>query len=161
MAGLLIRYRSLTGCWQLPTRLSQNRNRFLIQRRELQRTSHSINYSMLSTRNQIAFPDTHHAPAFLPKCERHQPIARNVFVEFRQPKMQSAFWRIAEFTPAVAVPKAAVHEQYESMAWEDEIRLAEQLLTATPTLKSMQPQKSNHAQLSVFVAASPNPGHNV
>jgi hypothetical protein len=63
---------------------------------------------------QLALPDNQDAPFLPPKLTLNDLIPLDVVREFLVPELCSGLGQIREFTPAVPMPEAPVHENNDS-----------------------------------------------
>jgi hypothetical protein len=86
----------------------------------------------VTTRDEIAFPNSQHTPVRFPERSVNQPITRNIPMEFRQPEFDPTFRRVAKFAVRMPMPETAVDEHDEAMLWKDKVWLAEQFRIPPP-----------------------------
>ena len=112
-------------------------------------------------RFQVTLPNPYYFPTGPLQCARHQFIARNVAIEFGQPKFTSTLWNVGKLAGSMTVPETPVHENCHTLAAEDEVWFAKQFLTPPPARNVVVLQQGDQTHLGGTIATSTNLGHHL
>jgi len=87
-----------------------------------------------------AFPNPHNAPTGGAQSSTDAPITATIPGYLCSPHTCVACW-LKIPTTTVAVPKATVNEHRKFCVWKNEVRIAKQRKTTTPTTQSRRAKK--------------------
>jgi hypothetical protein len=81
---------------------------------------------------KLTFPHAQSSPATISKFAYDDFVARYITVELTLPELGSAFRRVGEFAPGMAVPETPVDKYGDLFARKNKIRFAKHTTISSP-----------------------------
>ena len=118
---------------------------------------------------RLAFPDDQGPPAEVSQCFFVTPVAGDVPGEFLRPERDAGFGRVGVAASRVPVPEAAMDEDGEPVAREDQIGAARKILPVQPEAQAHPVRDAANGALRCGIPpfdachhfASPLAAHNI
>lgn len=109
---------------------------------------------------ELAFPDNDCLPAHFPKLKVIALVPRNVLLELVRPEFLPCLGCGCPLAAFVPMPKATVHEHHGTVSWQDQVRLARQVLGVEAEPESITVEKASNDSLRLGILGTDAP-HNI